>query len=525
MNLWPLLQRELREHGRRPTTYALRAVVAGGVIATCAYALLSNPQLTRTTGLPLFQGLNKLLFVLLWILGPVLTADCLSREKREGTIGLLFLTPLRPGEVVLAKVFFQALRALLVLVAATPVLMVPLLCGGVGWPDVVRMTLLHLSALGLSLAAGVCASAMSTRDATARILAVTFTVGGALLFLVLYSGVHSWMGWRPAPGASRLGSFVQVWWQGLVLWSRWFLFTGRWLSMPWGGFARGATWASVATAAWIALGSGMLVAAAGWFAGRSLSRTWRPQPLAETPAGRRKAGPFRPIPDGRNPLLRRASIEAGGWRAFAVLVGMAGFHLIWWAISDWEPWVVGTAIWTLVVAAAVWGLASFRTGSAESLELLLVSPIRSQEWVLAVQASRLALLAPAWLTLHGFIALLALPESAGEFRELPFILAALGHALMLVAASSLGIGLSRSRWPFLLRLGITLALIHLPNLLPGQPPAEWRFMRVDLDQWREFGPGRFIETFSLNVVVARAIWWLGLAVAGYWLALRAMRRR
>ena len=35
--------------------------------------------------------------------GVFLTADCLSEEKREGTLGLLFLTDLRGHDVALGK--------------------------------------------------------------------------------------------------------------------------------------------------------------------------------------------------------------------------------------------------------------------------------------------------------------------------------------------------------------------------------------------------------------------------------------
>ena len=43
----------------------------------------------------LFGYFNTLLFFTIWILVPLVTADCISSERREGTLGLLFLTPLR----------------------------------------------------------------------------------------------------------------------------------------------------------------------------------------------------------------------------------------------------------------------------------------------------------------------------------------------------------------------------------------------------------------------------------------------
>jgi hypothetical protein len=101
MNVGPILRRELIEQSRRPDTHLLR-VAGGGFIALFLWSALGTAATADAgSGRGLFLALNKLLFALLWMVGPVMTADCLSREKREGTIGLLFLTPLRPVEIVL----------------------------------------------------------------------------------------------------------------------------------------------------------------------------------------------------------------------------------------------------------------------------------------------------------------------------------------------------------------------------------------------------------------------------------------
>ena len=47
----------------------------------------------------------------IWVLVPLLVADCLSRERREGTLGLLFLTPLTANDIVIAKGLSHGLRA------------------------------------------------------------------------------------------------------------------------------------------------------------------------------------------------------------------------------------------------------------------------------------------------------------------------------------------------------------------------------------------------------------------------------
>lgn len=57
--------------------------------------------------------------------GTAVTADCLSEEKRDGTLGPLFLTDLRGYDVVLGKLVATALPVFYSLVAAIPVLALP----------------------------------------------------------------------------------------------------------------------------------------------------------------------------------------------------------------------------------------------------------------------------------------------------------------------------------------------------------------------------------------------------------------
>src|SRR5438034_7581247 len=59
------------------------------------------------------------------------TADCLSEEKREGTLGLLFLTDLKGYDVVLGKLAATSLNAFYGVLAVLPMMAIPLLMGGV----------------------------------------------------------------------------------------------------------------------------------------------------------------------------------------------------------------------------------------------------------------------------------------------------------------------------------------------------------------------------------------------------------
>ena len=65
-------------------------------------------------GLASDRALNQwtaLLCFAIILVGPMLMSDCVSREARDGTLGLLFLTPLTPVGIVMAKSLVQALRA------------------------------------------------------------------------------------------------------------------------------------------------------------------------------------------------------------------------------------------------------------------------------------------------------------------------------------------------------------------------------------------------------------------------------
>src|SRR5207247_5618088 len=73
--------------------------------------------------------------------GVGLTADCLSEEKREGTLGLLFLTDVRGYDVVFGKLVATSLNALYGVLAIVPVLAVPLLMGGVAAGEFGRIAL------------------------------------------------------------------------------------------------------------------------------------------------------------------------------------------------------------------------------------------------------------------------------------------------------------------------------------------------------------------------------------------------
>lgn len=81
-------------------TYGLRVLAAGTAISVCASILIGSRLSGGQLGNVIFSQLYLAFSYAVWVLVPLLTADCVSRERREGTLGLLFLTPLKVPDVV-----------------------------------------------------------------------------------------------------------------------------------------------------------------------------------------------------------------------------------------------------------------------------------------------------------------------------------------------------------------------------------------------------------------------------------------
>ena len=189
MTLPPLVERELRVAARRERTYWVRLAVA--LVFLCfswAGLLARNSSGAPQTGRDLFSFLAWLAWILCLFEGVRHTADCLSAEKREGTLGLLFLTDLRSRDVVLGKLAPAALQTVYGLLAVVPVLGLPLLSGGVTGGEVARVALALLATLGLSLTTGLllsalCEEAGSSWAAALGVLAFTVWLPGLTLSL------------------------------------------------------------------------------------------------------------------------------------------------------------------------------------------------------------------------------------------------------------------------------------------------------------------------------------------------------
>jgi ABC-2 family transporter protein len=197
MTFLPIVARELRVASRRWETYWVRCGAALVLLGLGAWYFLVRPGLApHELAVGLFWGLTGSVVLYCLLKGVWSTADCLSEEKREGTLGLLFLTDLKGYDVVLGKLAATSLNGLYAVLAAVPILALPLLMGGVAPGEVGRMALVAVNTLFFSLAIGMCVSAVSRSPFKAMALTL-----GLIFFFA--AGLPAWgaglslFGWTP----------------------------------------------------------------------------------------------------------------------------------------------------------------------------------------------------------------------------------------------------------------------------------------------------------------------------------------
>lgn len=271
MRVLPVIARELRATSRQSFTYTLRVL---GVLALLVVLGVfgTSGTIGPEIGGRLFSALHCTLFVAVWILVPLLTADCISRERREGTLPLLFLTNLRPRDIVYAKGMAHSLRAVTLWLAVLPVLTVPLIAGGVGWPEVAISALVNFSAICLATSAGLMASSMAR--VWNRALALALCLGLVLLlayltalpFVLTSVGnlFRRWFWMTPSGPVFGFACAVNTsdFWQHLI------------------SSSRGGPWLVLRAYASLALMSGLMLCLWISMAAWRVRRVWREEPLS-----------------------------------------------------------------------------------------------------------------------------------------------------------------------------------------------------------------------------------------------------
>ena len=102
MTFLPLIERELRARSRAPGSYWLRFGVGLAGVLFFLPQFFSVGVAPAVIGKGVFEALAGTAFALCCG-ATVVAADTVSRERREGTLGLLFLTRVKSLDVVTGK--------------------------------------------------------------------------------------------------------------------------------------------------------------------------------------------------------------------------------------------------------------------------------------------------------------------------------------------------------------------------------------------------------------------------------------
>jgi hypothetical protein len=376
VNWLPIVHRELRVAARKRSTFWLRiaAALTALIIGGC-FMLLNLAQGTRTfaMGSALFSVLTWLCLAAGLSAGLFFTSDCLSEEKREGTLGLLFLTDLRGYDVALGKLLATSLRGFYALLAVVPILAITLVMGGVTGAQFWKSALALVNALFFSLAAGMLVSALS-RDSQKAMMAT-------LLLLLLL-----------AAGGPIADSFITA--------KQKSVFEPRWsLSSPAYVLAAARAWGS--SAYWGALAVTHLL---GWamLAGASalVPHTWQDRKKAGASShqdwgyawkygGARRRLSLRRKLVGQQPvawLVCRERWQSLGLWIMAILV-VGGFVTVLMGTEETEIWMVwnwiGGLFFLLLYLWAASQACRFPLEARRSglLELLLATPLSERQIV------------------------------------------------------------------------------------------------------------------------------------------------
>lgn len=370
MSFLPIFQRELRARSRRPPTYWTRFAAALIGLVVCLPFVLDagGPGRRPVDGKALFDALVNSAFVFSSFTC-LLTATAIDLEKREGTLGLLFLTRVKASDLLMGKLGSAGILVLIGLLSLSPVFMVPVLAGGVTGSEALRKILALLNTCFLALAAGLFFSVERLRGAKGTRRMILCAVCLVLLPLIDEFARRSGPALRPM----TLGLITPL---ASVI------------------YAADTAYRKVPALFWISLLSVNVVAwllflAASKGLGRSLLDDYQGHPDSSSSArseGSTGAAQTLPPQDEATPISwlirRQRGISTTLWAAailsasYSLLTSL--FLRVMWpgSYTVWVTTVPGLAVSIVIGCLLMWSAGRFfaearRTGA---LELLLVTP-------------------------------------------------------------------------------------------------------------------------------------------------------
>jgi ABC-type transport system involved in cytochrome c biogenesis permease component len=202
----PVITREMVVAARQPLYYRMREAVVGLSILFM-FAVVFDQGGGPGSGLKLYTALHCSVVTMILFFAPALTGDSISREKRDGTLDLLFLTPLTGPLIVSSKLFSNALRMLTIWLACLPVVVIPVLAGGVS-PLLIALSLsVQFICLVLSLLAGLTVSIFVQRALAAVLCSIITALLAICAHYIVFSFLLSFLISAPIPRLDILLQF------------------------------------------------------------------------------------------------------------------------------------------------------------------------------------------------------------------------------------------------------------------------------------------------------------------------------
>jgi ABC-type transport system involved in multi-copper enzyme maturation permease subunit len=193
MTFLPVAQRELLAASRRKATFRMRtgSAIFAAILTFIMLLFVSATGAGARSGQFLFNTLVAGGHIFAVLAGVFLTADGISEERRDGTLGFLFLTDLTGLDIIAGKFTGLVLSAFFGLASVFPVLAISWFMGGVSNGEFWRNCVAMLNQLFFAACVGLAMSARETRQA--RAVGKTLILVGffSILLPTALSGLHA----------------------------------------------------------------------------------------------------------------------------------------------------------------------------------------------------------------------------------------------------------------------------------------------------------------------------------------------
>jgi ABC-type transport system involved in multi-copper enzyme maturation permease subunit len=377
------MDRELRITARGKATYRSRTLAAGIAAVLCLgliFAASGGWLAASTAGRVIFVIVVLAAYLYVLTDGVIGSADSISRERREGTLGLLLLTRLTARDLLLAKLVVNGVPPLSCLLAVLPVPGLLLFLGGVTVGEFARCSLALLNALFFAIAMCLFVSSIQRggKRAFGRSLALVLGLGlawpavGILIHRFWPTGEVHWIFVAPGPAGALLA--------GLELPLR----------ASWGGIF-GASLVCTQAIGWSALawGARHLTRDAGFDAVRRTPR-FGTTTSARDPSPARRGRRVSQAWLDRNPIVWLADYQHSGRSGLWVFViaGILTFAIFASLMGGWlfvgGPVFMSVLVLHLVLLLRTPALAAsafLEDRRSGALELLLTTPLSDEEIV------------------------------------------------------------------------------------------------------------------------------------------------